>query len=137
MVRQRQGYLKAHYNLSAEDFEAMASVNEGRCWICDGIDERVRDDGTEYPLSVDHDHETGAVRGLLCNRCNTGLGLFSDDPEMLARALEYLKLFNLSAPEPSQVEIPVVLQPLRMTEAELRWPSMDELEAAPPIDKPK
>lgn len=42
-------------------------------------------------LSVDHDHETGEVRGLLCNLCNTGLGKFKEDPSLLTKAASYLK----------------------------------------------
>jgi hypothetical protein len=41
-------------------------------------------------LNVDHNHETGEVRGFLCNRCNIGLGHFSDNPALVYRALEYL-----------------------------------------------
>jgi hypothetical protein len=53
----------------------------GVCQIC-GDDER---------LGVDHCHASGRLRGLLCSRCNTGLGMFRDRPELLAEAIEYLK----------------------------------------------
>lgn len=43
------------------------------------------------PLVVDHDHTTGAVRGLLCSACNTGIGHLKDDPAVVAAALHYLK----------------------------------------------
>lgn len=57
---------------------------KGLCAICK------RENVGKKRLAVDHDHETGKVRGLLCNLCNTALGAFDDNPEMLARALEYL-----------------------------------------------
>lgn len=42
-------------------------------------------------LDVDHDHETGEIRGLLCSRCNGGLGLFCDNPSLLKKAIAYLE----------------------------------------------
>ncbi|MCZ2397864.1 MAG: endonuclease VII domain-containing protein [Chitinophagales bacterium] len=43
-------------------------------------------------MTVDHDHKTGNLQGLLCNGCNKGLGLFKDNPEILNKAKEYLEL---------------------------------------------
>lgn len=66
--------------------DVKASVKE--CVIC----------GLAEPLVVDHDHETGAIRGMLCNHCNRGLGHFRDDPVLLEFAAQYLYA-NKDAPE--------------------------------------
>ena len=60
----------------------MYETQDGKCLVCGGWDER---------LNVDHDHKTDTVRGLLCQRCNVGLGWFEDDPERLNRAIKYLE----------------------------------------------
>lgn len=73
--------LKA-YGLSDEDFAAMLAAQGGACAICQRI--------TDRPLHVDHDHETGRVRGLLCYSCNAALGSFGDSPARLLSALAYL-----------------------------------------------
>lgn len=72
------------YGLSPSEFEAMLEAQGGVCAIC----ERPNSDGRS--LHVDHDHETEAVRGLLCAQCNAGLGIFGDSPELVRRALAYL-----------------------------------------------
>jgi len=72
------------YGIRIEDKEAMWSAQEGICVICP---EQI-DVNTSH---VDHNHETGKVRGLLCNRCNMGLGLFQDSFEILLSASEYLQ----------------------------------------------
>jgi len=94
--RIRQLHNLKRYGLSQDDFDAMLEIQEYACAICLETEDRLRADGTEMPLSVDHCHrterDTGVikVRGLLCARCNTALGLFRDDPEALRRAIDYL-----------------------------------------------
>lgn len=70
------------YGITAEDYDHMFAEQNGLCAICGRPDSRA--------LSVDHDHETGKVRGLLCSKCNFLLGYADDDPEILTRAIEYL-----------------------------------------------
>lgn len=70
------------YGLSPEAFEAMLEEQGRACAICRIVFEA-------EPL-VDHDHETGRVRGLLCRPCNTGIGQLGDDLDRLRAALEYL-----------------------------------------------
>ena len=80
----RNSHLKRKYGITVADYEAMLAAQGGGCTIC-GAAER---DGQS--LHVDHCHDTGAVRGLLCFTCNAGLGLFDHDRERLARAASYL-----------------------------------------------
>jgi recombination endonuclease VII len=76
------GRRRAKYGLTPEDFERLLQRQNGACGIC-----KVRPAET---LSVDHDHVTNAVRGLLCRPCNTGLGAFGDNPRLMLKAIAYL-----------------------------------------------
>lgn len=79
-------FLRYRYGITAEDYAAMVTHQGDRCAIC-GTDSP----GTRTKVwSVDHCHTTNEVRGLLCHRCNMGLGYFKDDPERLAAAVRYL-----------------------------------------------
>jgi hypothetical protein len=80
----RNSHLKRKYSITLADYEAMLTAQAGGCAIC-GAPEP---DGQS--LHVDHCHDTGAVRGLLCFRCNAGLGQFDHDSDRLARAASYL-----------------------------------------------
>lgn len=80
------GSVRVELGVSDEVYEDLLEVSEHRCWIC-GNEESV--EGRR--LAVDHDHKTGAVRGLLCTRCNRRLG-GTRDPEWLLRAAEYLEV---------------------------------------------
>lgn len=75
----------AKYGLTVDAFLQMNDAQGGLCAIC----RRACD--TAQRLSVDHDHETGRVRGLLCRRCNGAIGLFREDLAVLAAAIEYLR----------------------------------------------
>ncbi len=89
-----KGRYHAHakrYGLPVEGYAEMYEAQDGLCAICGGEEVRVSKDGLHWLLAVDHDHETDEVRGLLCNSCNTGLGLLGDDIETLRAAIEYLE----------------------------------------------
>ena len=82
----RYRYLKK-YGITVEQYDEMFAAQEGKCAICEREDEGR---GREF-LHIDHCHDTGRVRGLLCFFCNSGLGKFRDDPKLLLRAIDYLK----------------------------------------------
>jgi hypothetical protein len=77
----RSYHLKRRYGLTEEDVAELQDRHAGLCLIC--LQRR--------PLHVDHDHATGAYRGLLCFRCNGGLGQFKDNPQTIRRAVDYLE----------------------------------------------
>lgn len=70
MAYRRNSHLRKKYGISLEDYDAMHDEQRGVCAICGNEESQNRH------LSVDHDHETGRVRGLLCGSCNTKLGWF-------------------------------------------------------------
>lgn len=81
------------YNLSREDFEAYWMAVKGKCMIC-GKQMKQPENRRGQSLdvvAVDHCHKTNKFRGLLCNACNKGLGLFNDNPILLENAIKYLK----------------------------------------------
>lgn len=70
------------YGLTVEDYNRLLEAQQGGCALCGR---------TTLKLHIDHDHDTGQVRGLLCVNCNTALGKLGDTPAGLLRALSYLR----------------------------------------------
>lgn len=94
-VRQRDLLLRSKYGITLAEYDWLVEQQEGRCAIC-LVDAPGR--GSDI-WHVDHDHDTGEVRGLLCNRCNPGLGFFQDDPDRLELAARYLRTGGVSFPD--------------------------------------
>lgn len=89
----RDSYLRRNYGIGLERYEEMLEAQGGRCAIC-LCRPRTRN------LAVDHDHFTGALRGLLCGRCNHGLLQFAqEDITILKRAIEYLLSYLEGTPK--------------------------------------
>jgi hypothetical protein len=80
----RRTHLKRKYGITPEQYEEMLAAQGGGCAICQ------RPPREDISLHVDHDHETGTVRGLLCFRCNNALGDFDDDVVLMQMAAAYL-----------------------------------------------
>lgn len=103
---QTDTYLWKTYGVSYEWYLKKLVEQEHKCAICGGEGFRMKDRGVL--LVVDHCHDTGNVRGLLCHNCNRALGLFKDSAESLKQALTYLE-GSTTIPEgstPKQVEKP-------------------------------
>jgi hypothetical protein len=91
LVLVRQDAQARRRGRSPTEYQALLDKQDGRCAIC-GIREGHRScRGRECRLAIDHDHRTGAIRGLLCNSCNRGLGRFKDSVALLEAAVRYLK----------------------------------------------
>ena len=86
----RQKNIETNFGITMTEFGAMEKAQGGGCAIC-GRQERRTRRGRLARLAVDHDHETGEVRGLLCARCNAAIGLFDDELQILENAVEYLR----------------------------------------------
>ena len=72
------------YGLTREKYDEMLLEQSGKCAICGG----------DVDLEIDHDHETGKVRGLLCGNCNKALGLIKDNPETALELYTYIRYFE-------------------------------------------
>ncbi len=87
--RERSGWkreIKISFNITVEQYYEMFSNQDGCCAICGKGQKELN-----RRLAIDHCHKTGKIRGLLCFDCNTSLGKWNDDIDMVKKALEYLK----------------------------------------------
>lgn len=77
------------YGMTVDDFDELLKKQGGTCAICG----KKQKNGRKHEnLSIDHCHTTGKVRGLLCRKCNLGLGLFGDTTDGVQKALDYLMI---------------------------------------------
>lgn len=75
-----EAHLRDAYGLTVEQYVALLAETDGCCAVCGRTDH----------LCVDHDHETGEIRGILCRRCNSALGLLGDDFHRICHLAAYL-----------------------------------------------
>ena len=85
---QRAYYRLKCYGIDKPTFDKMLHDQNGKCGICEMMFDLSAKTTSPH---VDHNHVTGKVRSLLCQKCNLGLGNFSETPEFLIKAAEYLK----------------------------------------------
>lgn len=83
----RRSWLKQKYGITPERYDAILAAQGGRCAVCKALPA----DARGYRMHVDHDHQTGVVRGILCGPCNRGIGALGDDPDRLDAAASYLR----------------------------------------------
>lgn len=93
-MRDRRDYehkrgLRRNYGITVEQYQAMFEAQQGKCAICGNHQSECK-----RRLAVDHDHDTGTIRALLCDNCNPGIGYFKHSVERLELAIRYLKKFQ-------------------------------------------
>ena len=86
--KQREAQIKYKYGITPDQYEEIFESQDYKCAIC-GTEECA----SGKSFSIDHDHKTGEVRGILCMDCNVSLGKLKDDPELFRKAAEYLESF--------------------------------------------
>lgn len=78
------------YGITLEQYNKLFDQQDGKCCVCDKHQSE-----SKRALAVDHDHETGEIRGLLCDNCNRGIGLLGDSISLLEKTIVYLKRSKL------------------------------------------
>lgn len=78
--------MRWRYKFDVEHYNEMFDEQNGKCPICNRHQNEL-----EKPLRIDHNHSTSVVRGLLCDNCNTAIGLLHEDKETFIKAVKYLK----------------------------------------------
>lgn len=84
--KQRGHFLKRHYGITIQDYDDIYIEQGGRCAVCGTHQSKL-----DRSLAVDHCHSTKIVRGLLCHKCNIGIGCFNDDVNLFKNVVKYLE----------------------------------------------
>lgn len=91
LKKERHLQLMSTYKISLVEYERMLNNQNNLCVICKSPELSKSKNGKLMNLAVDHCHNSGKIRGLLCGKCNLGLGKFEDSIETLQNAINYLK----------------------------------------------
>lgn len=92
--RGKNSYYKRQYGITDADLARMKEEQEHKCYLCGSEGFVIGKNNHTEKLAVDHCHDTGKVRRLLCPNCNRALGLFKDNPEVLRKAADYIEEFK-------------------------------------------
>jgi len=87
-------YLRANYNISIEDYEKMFAEQRGLCFVCKQPERRIAKSGQLMALDVDHNHQTGEVRKLLCHACNVSIGFLDESSDRMRALADYIESFQ-------------------------------------------
>lgn len=92
--KKRNCDLKRNYGITSQEFDSILESQGGGCAICGRSQNKEK---RILTLHVDHDHNTGKVRGILCSNCNMGVGKFQDDHKLLEKAAAYIRSYQDAA----------------------------------------
>lgn len=90
-IKEKSAHLKYQYGITIEQYNKMFIAQNGICAICEMPERSISSkSGNVKKLSVDHNHDTGEIRGLLCEKCNRGIGYLDESILIIKRAIDYL-----------------------------------------------
>lgn len=105
-ARRRNYALLRYYGISEMEYAVLFARQRGVCAICGEAETHIdKRSGQVVRLAVDHDHVTGAVRGLLCNKCNIAISYLDEDADRFLRVLQYLKLSSTNTENQEQASV--------------------------------
>lgn len=81
----RNHHLTKTYNITQEEYVKLVEKQKNKCLVCKEVQKQ---------FHIDHCHKTGKIRGLLCGKCNRGIGMLKEDPKILLSAINYLKIYE-------------------------------------------
>lgn len=87
----KNAYYKRNYGIDDATLDQMKKDQDYKCYLCHSEGFLIGKNNHNEKLAVDHDHDTGKVRKLLCHNCNRALGLFKDNPELMRKAASYVE----------------------------------------------
>jgi hypothetical protein len=93
--KQRDYMLEKNYGISRDQYNVMLDEQGGTCFICLQGEKRLYK-GKPTNLVVDHNHQTGTIRKILCHGCNAALGFLEENPDRMRRMAEYVEMFKRS-----------------------------------------
>jgi hypothetical protein len=92
----RRSLLKKKYDLTLEEYDLLFEQQDGKCAICGKEETAKHHNGTLRSLAVDHNHDTNQIRGLLCSKCNLGIGHFDEDIYLFDKIINYLLEYEIT-----------------------------------------
>lgn len=95
LAKTKEYHFIRKYGITLAQYDEMFQAQNGLCAICFNPETHIGRSGKVVSLAVDHSHETGEVRGLLCHRCNVSLGNMNDDIQVLHNAISYLQKWEV------------------------------------------
>lgn len=87
--KRRLKLVERNFGLNVQQYNQLYEINLFKCAICN-----IKEEDLDQRLSIDHNHITGKIRGLLCSKCNSALGLFKDNNDILENAIKYLEKYK-------------------------------------------
>ncbi len=88
---QRRKQVAKIYGMTEDDYYELLDFQGNKCAICGQQETNKSNVGGKRHMSIDHNHETGVVRGILCSKCNSMLGYARDNPEILRKGADFVE----------------------------------------------